>query len=111
MIIYIQTDNAGRIVSWADRRSIDTEIEVEIDEDDPFLKDMPHKYELKNGAISKSQALEKKLADMNEISEMKQFLIDTDFYYIRKLENGKEIPPEIQAKREKIRKRFSDLGV
>lgn len=111
MIVYIQTDDTGRIVSWGDRRSLDSEAEVEVPDDDLFLNDLPHKYELKNGKVVKSPNLEKKLADSNELSELKQYLIDTDFYYIRKLENGKDIPADVQAKREKIRKRFTDLGM
>lgn len=111
MLIYIQTDETGRIVAWGDRRSMDSEVEVELPEEHPFLIDMPQKYELKNGHVVKSPQLEEKYHQTNEIVESKNYLYETDFYYIRKLETGEEVPAEIQAKRAAIRKRFKELGL
>jgi hypothetical protein len=111
MIVYVQTDGTSRIVGWGDRRSSDAETEVDVPENHPFLNDMPHKYELKNGMVVKSPQLEEKYNQGNEIAEAKAFLNETDFYYIRKLETGEEVPAEIQAKRSAIRKRFKELGV
>ena len=111
MLVYIQTDETGRIVAWGDRRSMDSEVEIEVPDNHPFLNDMPQKYELKNGNIAKSPQLEHRYEQGNEIAEAKNFLYETDFYYIRKLETGEEVPAEIQAKRSAIRKRFKELGV
>lgn len=39
----------------------------------------------------------------NETQNAKTYLIQTDWYYIRKLETGEEIPPEIIIKRNEAR--------
>ena len=44
--------------------------------------------------------------DKRAIKEMTQYLYDTDWYVIRKQENGKDIPEEILAKREDYRNKI-----
>lgn len=38
-----------------------------------------------------------------KVKEAKKYLLDTDFYYARKLESGEEVPSEVVAKRIEMR--------
>jgi hypothetical protein len=46
-----------------------------------------------------------------EIEEMIAYLNETDFYYIRQMDNGKSIPADVKQKRDEIRKRLVELGL
>lgn len=47
----------------------------------------------------------------SKILEFKQYLQETDFYYIRRLDSGDPIPQAIADKRLQIRKALKDLGL
>lgn len=46
-----------------------------------------------------------------EIYELKKYLSDTDFYYIRQQETGKAVPQDVKATRISARQRLNDLGL
>jgi hypothetical protein len=54
---------------------------------------------------------ETKMNQEKEIEELKQYLNETDFYYIRNLDIGKSVPIEVKKKRDEVRKRFVELGL
>lgn len=51
------------------------------------------------------------LSHEQEVVDLKAYLASTDFYFIRRLDSGKEIPPEVQDKRDHARQRLLELGL
>jgi hypothetical protein len=47
----------------------------------------------------------------NEINELKNYLQETDFYYVRELETKKPIPADVRTKRLEARNRLNELGL
>lgn len=54
---------------------------------------------------------ESDIARTKEINELKSYLQETDFYYLRKLETGEEVPIEVNNRRKASRKRLKELGL
>ena len=46
-----------------------------------------------------------------EISELKEYLSSTDFYYLRQFETGEPVDDEITSKRKQARERLRELGL
>lgn len=46
-----------------------------------------------------------------EIRELKNYLSETDFYYLRQMETGTPVKPEIVTERIKARNRLKELGL
>jgi inosine/xanthosine triphosphate pyrophosphatase family protein len=62
------------------------------------------------GKTREEVASESNLAhNKSKVSEMRQYLSDTDWYVVRFAETGKEIPPDVSDTREKYRKSISDI--
>lgn len=65
--IYVLAEEDGTVIGWGDIRSMDDEIEIEIEENHPFLDDIPFSYKLIDGKIVKDKDLvldlERKLKD------------------------------------------------
>jgi hypothetical protein len=47
----------------------------------------------------------------NRIAELKQFLADTDFYYVRMLETGEEVPVDVVTNRIAARQTLRNYGL
>lgn len=73
-------------------------------------------FDFSAGAWKESQpelaiAEQNQIAKQKEIEELKTYLDETDFYYIRELDTGKSVPIEVKQKRDEIRKRLVELGL
>jgi hypothetical protein len=72
MKIYILLGENNVVRGWADRRSMESEIEVEIDESDPFFSAIPNIHVYQDGKIiaDSSLKLERlKTSKLNELNE------------------------------------------
>ena len=54
MVIYVSVDENGLIDGWGSSSISLDSVKVEINEDHPFLEDIPNKYQLKDGKIERS---------------------------------------------------------
>jgi hypothetical protein len=85
MIIYVLTEEDGAIIGWGSTNGMEEEIEVEIDDNHPFLNDLPFNYKLINGQIIKDDDLslrtEKQMKDI-ELNRACQEAILAGFTHI-----------------------------
>lgn len=54
---------------------------------------------------------ERNFAFEQEVTELKNYLDSTDFYFIRSLDSGKAIPADVKEKRKQVRARLTELGL
>jgi hypothetical protein len=54
--------------------------------------------------------LKKRQEDMNKAIEYRKYLAETDWYVMRKLETGQEIPPDVEAKRQEAHEFLSNYN-
>ena len=101
---YAQIDSNNQIIGWFDRLIHDTIPDgcVELS-DEKWLSAINngHNCILENGdtCIKDFYSYHEDV----ELAKAKQYLIDTDWYVIRKIETGKEIPEDILQKRSSAR--------
>lgn len=57
------------------------------------------------------QEIENKSKRDSEIIELKKYLDDTDFYFIRNLDSGKVVPSDVKQRRNEVRQRLLELGL
>lgn len=57
------------------------------------------------------ETMKLKEVSKNEIHDLKKYLNDTDFYYVRQLETGKDVPVDVVSKRLDARTRLRELGL
>lgn len=83
--IFVLIDENRHVVGWGTTRSMDTEIEINIEEDNPFLRDNPRFYKLQedNTIVKDEQAYSNYLE-----SKEKQNLAPTNEERIAELENA-----------------------
>jgi hypothetical protein len=113
--IFIETNAEGEVISWATSRGNDAEIEFEIEDTHPIFSGNPFHFKLTNGVLADSEELRTKIrerrSNQREILDLKSFLAETDFYFIRRLDDNTPIPADIQAKRNQARARLKQLGL
>lgn len=85
MKVFICTDEENKVTMWADRRSMDEEIELDIPNDHPFISSNPTHYILKDGELIRNDGyiLEKtkKKKDL-ELSRKCNEEIENGFYHM-----------------------------
>jgi hypothetical protein len=114
--VYVEVNEKNEVIGWATSRGSETEIEIEIDEAHPFFNESPFFFKVKDGkTLEKDETLQQTIrkdrSNRLEIRELKEFLKESDFYFIRKMDEGTEIPVDIRQKRLAARKRLKDLGL
>ena len=113
--VFVETNELGQVIGWATSRGSDTEIELDLDDSHPFLAKNQFFFTLKDGVLTedetRKQDVRQKRKDRKEINDLKQTLADTDFYFIRKMDENTEIPDDVKAKRKAARKRLKELGL
>ena len=57
-----------------------------------------------------ADVLKKRQEDMNKAIEYRKYLAETDWYVMRKLETGQEIPPDVEAKRQEAHEFLSNYN-
>lgn len=60
-------------------------------------------HDIVNAALVKQEEMFVKEQNDIKVKEAKKYLLDTDFYYARKLENGEEVPSDVVTKRIEMR--------
>jgi hypothetical protein len=113
--IYIETNTEGEVISWATTRGNERETELEIEDGHPFFYRNPFFFKVVNGILAESEETKlkrrKERSDRNEIRDLKHLLAETDFYFIRKLDDNTPVPTDIQVKRQEARRRLRELGL
>lgn len=114
--VFVEVNDKGEVIGWATSRGSETEIEIEIEEDHPFHTENPFFFKVRDGAflelsdtVRKARRQERK--NRREIRELREYLKETDFYWIRKMDEGTEIPVEVTNKRLAARTRLRELGL
>jgi hypothetical protein len=70
MIIFIQTNDEYIIQGWSSTRCMDEEVEVEIENDHPFLSSRPKDFQYLDGTIVKNETLILKEAKQRKFDEL-----------------------------------------
>ena len=101
--IFVETNSEGEVTSWATTRGNDSEIEFELEDGHPIFLGNPFHFKLTNGVLAEDESLRTKIREKRskerEILDLKNILAETDFYFIRRLDDNSPIPADIQAKR------------
>ncbi len=112
--IYLQFNENNEVIAWAFSRGNEVEVEFELDEMHPIFTRNPFYFKLVNGELmeaeGKEDAIREKRKKEREVFELKNYLKESDFYFIRKMDEGTSIPGEVQSKRAQARKRLKELG-
>jgi len=113
--IFVETNAEGEVTSWAKTRGSDAEIEFEVEDNHPIFSGNPFHFKLTNGVLADSEELRTKIKErrskQREIIELKSLLAETDFYFIRRLDDNTPIPADVQTKRNQARARLKQLGL
>lgn len=114
--VFVEVNDKGEVISWSTSRGTETELEIEIEEDHPFFSENPFFFKVRDGAFLEYSETVKTSrrqdrSNRRETRELQDYLKETDFYYIRKLEEGTEIPADIKGKRTAARNRLKQLGL
>lgn len=114
--VYVEVNELGEVIGWATSRGTPTELEIEIEDGHPFYTENPFFFKVRDGAflelsdtVRKARRQERR--NRREIRELRAYLTETDFYWIRKLDEGTEIPLEVKEKRLAARTRLKELGL
>lgn len=113
--VYVETNEKGEVIAWATSRGNDKEIELELDDAHTFFTGSPFFHELKDGVLTENHARKDEARQRRkneaEIRELKGVLAETDFYFIRQMDDKTPVPPDIRVKRAKARTRLRELGL
>lgn len=114
--VFVEVNENNEVIGWAFSRGSETELEIEIEEGHPFFTENPFFFVVRDGAfldlsdaVKKARRQERK--NRREIRELREYLKETDFYWIRKLDEGTEIPVGVKDKRLAARTRLKELGL
>lgn len=112
---YFEINIDGEITSWAKSRGSENEIELDLEDNHPIFYENPFFFKFKDGLLTKDEAILTRIRanrqKNNEIRELKQVLAETDFYFIRQLDDRTPVPADVQVKRQQARKRLKELGL
>lgn len=113
--IFFEINIDGELTSWSTSRGSDNEIELEVEDTHPIFFGNPFFFKFKDGILAESEELKTKIKDrrsqVREIFDLKQVLAETDFYFIRQLDEKTPVPADIQVKRQEARRRLRELGL
>ncbi|OIS74608.1 hypothetical protein [Bacillus licheniformis] len=70
MNIYISLNEKGQVTGWGSTRGMDSEIEIDIEDNDPFLTDNPFIYRYLDGKLVKDESFELNRAKSEKIEEL-----------------------------------------
>jgi len=117
MKYYAHIDNNGKIQGWYNdelhnnipNENIEVSYEIwqeAISINANFYNKKTNKFEHKDLRTQKEIEEDKKL---QELEDLKEYLKDTDFYYVRLAETSKPVPQEVIDKRTEVRERIREL--
>lgn len=96
---FYRTDSKGNVFIGKGENLPDGFIEFSLLNDNSYPKEVQDALDIERNIFDNS----------TKIVEYKKYLLNTDWYYIRKLETGKEIPADIVAKRIELRALINSL--
>jgi hypothetical protein len=113
--VYVEVNEQNEVIGWGTSRGTETELEFEIEPEHLFFVENPFFFKVINGVLTFSDETRKnrrqERRNRREIRELREYLKETDFYFIRKIDEGTAIPDAIKQRRLEARTRLRELGL